>query len=77
MTVKHTHQLRSALANAPQATLSDHYPTYYIGAKTREALMSLVDHVELAHRELVRWGDGVEPDPIITAALKELDDFLA
>ena len=54
MSIKHTHQLRAALVNAPafEGPTSTSYTSYLIGKKTRNALLSLVDHLELAHREL-------------------------
>ena len=68
-----TATLRTALVNAPsmEGPTSTSYTSYLIGKNTRNALLSLLDRITLAHRELTA------NDPSIDAALGELDDFLA
>jgi len=57
MSIKHTHQLTSALISAP--TTDSEYPTFLIGENTRNALLSLVRAVEDAAASLTAEEYGV------------------
>jgi hypothetical protein len=75
MTVKHTHQLRTALVAAPKVPQSQAYSMYYVGGNTRAAVIGLIAAVEEAAATLraIDTGDML-PDEVASTLQSRIDE---
>ena len=80
MGIRNVNHLRTALVQAPLTEGGVTYPVYAIGSNTRNALISILDRVELAHRlldERVTAGSAGDAWTVVASqALAELDEFM-
>ena len=84
MTIRNVNHLRTALVMAPLTQVMPRepvtYPIYAIGSNTRNALIAILDRVELAHRlldERVTAGSAGDAWTVVASqALAELDEFI-
>ena len=80
MSIRNVNHLRTALVMAPLTEGGVTYPIYAIGSNTRNALIAILDRVELAHRlldERVTAGSAGDSWVVVASqALAELDEFI-